>query len=135
METCTNLHYGLKVEAHSVPQGELPTARAGKKPATLRRPSYYVDRVFDLIQGGMEVLGRYSIGCTLGFRSRRKHLIHAIGASERNETRWISCIFACSSYIHRLYSLDSASPSPEVSLLCVVVGDSASIAPSKSHSQ
>lgn len=44
------LHDGFKVEARSVPQGELATSRGRQQSATLWCPANHIDRVLDFVQ-------------------------------------------------------------------------------------
>jgi hypothetical protein len=51
------LHNGFEVEAHAIPKGEFPTSAAGEQASTFRSPFYYVYRMFDFVQRGMEGFG------------------------------------------------------------------------------
>ena len=45
-----SLHYSFKVEAGTVPQGELSAAGGCQQPAALRRPPHNVNWVLDLVE-------------------------------------------------------------------------------------
>lgn len=52
-----SLHDGLEIPADTIPKGKLATGGTGQKTSAIGRPLDHVDRVSDLVERGMEVLG------------------------------------------------------------------------------
>lgn len=125
----TYLHESLKIESHSIPEGEFSTTRPSQESSAFRSPYNHIDRMFDFVQRRVQVPCWNRIPKRLSRRSRRYHLFGS------QCQRFIIGLFPWQLiHIRQLHSLGSVFPSPWSLRLCSEVDDAASIGPWMSHS-